>query len=209
MKVTRFTQRIEYWAADNKLVYSLASYYYHDIIRREAELANINSDDHVLFIGGGPCPFSAILLYQSTGAKITVIDNNKHCVTAAKQLVTRMALDNVIKILYQDGKNIELSDYSVIHLALQVSQLEKVLANLEKQARPGTKLLVRRPKQCLNKLYCNLSSNWLTDCIAVNHKRTRNIANTLLYIKQESLHEDKMAIMGISRPHALVGSIAV
>lgn len=209
MKVTRLTQKIEYWAADNKIIYSLASQYYNDIIHREAKLANINSNDHVLCIGGGPCPFSAILLHQATGARVTVIDNDKQCVRAAQQLVTRMALDNVIQIFCQDGKDIVLKGYSVILLALQVSSLDTVLANLEKQARPGTKLLVRRPKQCLNKMYCNLSSNWLTDCIAVRHKRARNIANTLLYIKQESLNEDKMAVMGTSHPHDVISRIAV
>ena len=42
---------------NNKVVYDLASCYYRDIIRRKAELANINFKDYVLCIGGGPCPF--------------------------------------------------------------------------------------------------------------------------------------------------------
>ncbi|NLB88471.1 MAG: hypothetical protein GX790_04490 [Syntrophomonadaceae bacterium] len=209
MKVTKFTQKIEYWAAENKIVYNIASCYYKDIIRREAKLANINNRDHVLCIGGGPCPFSAILLHQATGAKITVIDNIKHCVTVAKQLVTRMGLDDYINVMHQDGVEVELNNYTVILLALQVSPLESVLENLHKKARPGTRLLIRRPRECLSKLYSNLSTKWLKDCIAINHKGARNIGNTLLCIKQESFNEDKMAILGISRPHAIVGSIAV
>ena len=66
--IVRITQQIEYWAAANPLVYQLAALYYKDIIRREITLAQIGPSDHVLCIGGGPCPFSAILLHQFTGA---------------------------------------------------------------------------------------------------------------------------------------------
>lgn len=209
MIVTQFTQKIEYWAANSKVVYALASCYYRDIIRREAELANINFKDHVLCIGGGPCPFSAILLHQATGAMVTVIDNRKECVQAAKELVTRMKLDKVVNVIHQDGLETELKNYSVILLALQVHPLESVLVNLQKKAPPGTKFLVRRPKQGLEKLYSSLSLDWLKECMAVTHKGARNIGNTLLYIKQECVNEDKMAVVGFPRPHAAVGSIAV
>jgi len=201
--ITKLTQNIERWASENPLVYRFAAQYYRDVIREEVDLAGITDRDHILCIGGGACPFSAILLHQTTGARVTVIDNDSACIPRAQQTIERLALSEHVKVLFQDGSSTELpfADYSVVHFALQVCPMEHVFSQVERQVEPGTKLLVRRPRARLHKLYSQLSSSLLPCCRQVVH-RARNIGSTLLYVKQEFPHEEKMAA------HSPLGSAA-
>jgi len=83
MLITSLTQKVEWLANQSRLFYHCIALYYKNIIKREVRLANITPNDNILCIGGGPCPYTAIMLHQLTGAKVTVIDNNKHCVKSA------------------------------------------------------------------------------------------------------------------------------
>jgi len=174
MWITTLTQKIEDWASKTEVVFKLAEKYYHDVIRKEIVLANITKNDHILCIGGGICPFSAILLHKSTGAEITVIDNNSCCVKKARQLIKRLNLSEHIQVLCQDGRgsDISYSKYTVVHFALQVCPMECVFSNVERQVTPGTKLLVRRTK----------SQTEMQRPLTL-HKRICNIGSTSLYIK--------------------------
>ena len=185
--ITGLTQKIEHWAVETRLVYWITARYYQDVIQREIKLANITECDHVLFIGGGVCPCSAILLHQITGAKVTTIDNNVACIKDAKQVIERLGLGDYVQIVCQDGgsANLSLSEYSVVHFALQVFPMEHVFNQVKQRVSPGTKLLIRRPKRRLNKMYGQLPSALLNCCQHINHKKVRNIGSTQLYIKQE------------------------
>jgi protein-L-isoaspartate O-methyltransferase len=155
-------------------VYKLADKYYRNVIKKEIELAGITKKDHILCIGGGICPFSAILFHQITGAKVTVIDNNEKCVPKAKLMINRLGIGEKVRILHQDATGTDVNDYTVIHFALQVSPMEKAFATIEKQAVSGTRLLVRRPKKQTECLFSH--------CPCVTHK-SRNIGSTVLYTK--------------------------
>ena len=193
--ITDFTYKVESLAAKAGVVYRLACHYYQDVIRKEAVLANITRDDHILCVGGGMCPFSAILFHQLTGAKVTVIDNKTACIPKAKGVVDRLGLREYVRVLCRDGADtqLSLSEYSVVHLALQVSPMEHVFSQVEKGVLPGTKLLVRRPKKTLDSAYSRLRlpNALLARCPYTTHKKARNIGSTLLYVKQELPLEEK------------------
>ena len=199
--ITGITQKIECQAAKSRAVYWLASQYYRDVIQRETELADITENDHILCIGGGICPFSAILFHQTTGARVTVIDNNTACVPQARRVIERLGLDGHVRVFCQDGGSAELSlsDYSVVHFALQVSPMERVFAQVEGRVANGTRLLVRRPKSRLSGLYGRLPGFAMACCQHITH-RARNIGSTLLYVKGERLHEEKVVVLGVSDP---------
>jgi len=181
MWITRFTQKIEALAAKNKLIFRLASRYYNKIIKNEVDLADITKDDHILCIGGGICPFSAIMLHQNTGAKVTVIDNDSACIPEARKVISRLGIGDSVHVTCQDGccADLSLSRYTVVHFALQVSPLESVFAQVQKRAADGTKLLIRRPKNHLCRLYSRLS---LSCQRHVAHKGPSNVGSTLLYV---------------------------
>jgi len=183
--ITDFTYKIEHCAVKARLVYKVACSYYRDVIEKESILASITEKDHILCIGGGICPFSAILFHQITGAKVTVIDNNEICIPKAKQVIEHLGLNHKVNALYQNGGSTDIlfANYSVVHIAMQVSPMEQVLSAVERQMMPGTKLLVRRPKKQLGNIYNQLTDRLLSRCPYTTHQ-FRNIGSTLLYIKQ-------------------------
>ena len=182
--ITHLTYKIENQAAKAGLVYKFACGYYRDVIQNEIALANITDKDHILCIGGGMCPFSAILFHQLTGAKVTVIDNNADCIPKAKQAIKRLELDQFVQVFHQDGNgtDIRFTNYSVIHLALQIRPIERMFHTIKKEMTSGTKLLVRRPKKHLEEMYDQLSDDLLAHCPHTAHK-SRNIGSTVLYTK--------------------------
>jgi len=184
--ITDFTYKIETQAAEAGLVYKFACEYYREVIQKEAILANITDKDHILCIGGGICPFSAILFHQMTGAKVTVADNNEACIPKAGSVIDKLGLNENVRVVHQDGtcEKACFMQYSVIHLALQVSPMEQVFSTVEKKMLPGTKLLVRRPKKQLHNMYsevCHIS----LDCCPYTAHKSRNIGSTVLYIKSD------------------------
>ena len=180
------TQKIEHLASEMKIVYKFAEKYYVNIVKKEVALADITKDDHILCIGGGICPFSAILFHQMTGAKVTVIDNNEKCVCRAIKVIESFGLSEHIRVFSQDGcsSDILYTDYSVVHLALQVYPINRVFSCVESGITPGTKLLVRQPRDHTKDAYSKFSDNILMYCSCTKHN-SRNVANTFLYIKQE------------------------
>jgi len=198
MFITRLSQKIEDWASRQEIVYKYAMGYYRDVIEKEVVLANITENDKILCIGGGICPFSAILFHQETGAGVTVIDNNKKCVSKAREVIGRLGLDKYVSVFCCDGAcpDIDFSEFTIIHFAMQVFPIDSVFSHVEQNVCPGTKLLVRVPKNSLRKLYshnqADLPSPLLNACPLTAHKNARNIGSTLLYIKQEDDLEKEM-----------------
>ena len=191
--ITNLTYKIENQAAKAGLVYRFACEYYRDIIEKEIDLANITDKDHILCIGGGICPFSAILFHQMTGAKVTVIDNNETCIPKARQAIKRLNISDDVQVLYQEGAStdIEFNNYSVIHLALQIQPMREVFATVKQRITPGTRLLVRRPKRQLDLMYDSFPNHLLAHCPYITHK-ARNIGRTFVYTQpSESRHTDE------------------
>ncbi|MCL2844236.1 MAG: hypothetical protein FWE23_02130 [Chitinivibrionia bacterium] len=186
MKITKFTRVLEKLAAKTKPLFWLSSKYYCSVIQKEIRLADIKKDDHILCIGGGNCPFSAILFHKRTGAKITVIDNEPNCQKTSQKLIKSMGLNENICVKCKDGgcPFFDLSKFTVVHFALQVSPVEEVFSNILKRVSPGTKLLVRRPKNTLEKMYCCLDKSKFGECKCVKHTKSCNIGCTLLYVKK-------------------------
>ena len=190
--ITTITQKIEYMAARNSFVYEIVALYYKDIVKKEAELADIRENDRVLCIGGGACPFSAIMLHRLTRAKITVIDNNLNCVLVSRHAISQMGYSNSIEILYDDGCTIDPYKSSVVHLALQVCPLEQVFQTVKDRVAPGTRILVRKPKESIKELYSDMNIGMFQGCKRITHKYLCNLGETILYQKRELGHETKM-----------------
>ncbi len=191
MLITSVTQKIEWLANQSKVFFLLTTLYYKNIIKREVRLADIKPGDNILCIGGGPCPYTAIMLHQYTGASVTVVDNNSVCVEKSANLIKRLGLDNAIRIVCCEGETIDCNGFTVIHLALQVSPKEKVLKSLMARAGHGVKFLVRMPKEFLNGLYCNMGSCPLSCHKQVSHNFFTNVGNTALYVKEGLYSEAK------------------
>lgn len=184
--ITNLTYKIEELATKIRPFYHLAASYYEDVVKREASLASLSSQDHVLCIGGGICPFTAILFHQRTGAKVTVIDNNPECIQYANKIIKDKNLDKEIQVLCQDGcccHSLGLREFSVVHLALQVAPMDKVFSQVEQQVKDGTKIMIRRPRKQLGHLYSQFLTKATGHLSFTTHGNKRNIGSTLLYVK--------------------------
>lgn len=185
MLITKVTQRIEDFATKSKFIYKLTSEYYRWLVRRETSLAGICKDDHVLCIGGGNCPYTAILINKYTGAKVTVIDNDSACIAKSKRFVNNLGLNN-IEITECDGRFVSCCDFTIIHLAMQISPKDDVIKCLIQKANNGTKILVRNPKQGVQGFYCPMKEDNRYFNNHVKHGLFSNVANTLLYVVDKS-----------------------
>lgn len=192
------TRTIEYLASRNKLFYQISALYYRSIVADEIKLAGITEHDHVLCIGGGPCPYTGILFNRLTGARITVVDNDYSSVVCSRQLLQTLGLDQDIKVLFADGDSIEVDGYSVIHFALQVDPFEEVFKELERKCRKGTRLLIRLPKKTIKGLYSHGSMEFFSQCKHTFHGRSKNLASTVLYIKAGSKYEKSNPIPNVN-----------
>lgn len=177
------TRKIEYLAVKNSLIYQLCSLYYQPMVKKEVELAQIKPHDQVLCIGGGPCPFTGIIIHQLTRAPVTIVDNDLASVRKAKRLIHQLALGPGVQVYYEDGKNLDVKPYSVIHFAAQVAPFDEVFNNVKEACLDSTRILVRLPKVPLRKLYGDLDSDYFSNCKQVRHPKSRNISSTALYVK--------------------------
>ena len=184
--ITSFTQKIELLATKLNIIYNFAQKYYLNVIRYEIVLGEITEKDHILCIGGGFCPFSAILFHQMTGAKVTIIDYNTECVHKAQKFIEKKGLSDYIKLYCRNGccPELDFNEYTIIHLALQVAPLNEVLDEMKKRILSGTKILIRRPKEILNKLYCHFTIETFGCSSCIEHNKACNIGSTYLYLKE-------------------------
>jgi len=149
-----FTKVIE--SAATKVPGSLKLFnpYYETIVSDEISIANIGADDHVLIIGGGPVPTTAMLIHEKTNAKVTVIDHDKNVVPKALKCIHKQCSNREIRVMHGCVKDFDLSIYSVIHVAKQVSPKACVLKHILKHAKKNTRILVRfKETEKTNQLY--------------------------------------------------------
>lgn len=181
--IPKMTKVLERLAAKNATLYRIISLYYKNIVKEEVDLAAIKSTDKVLCIGGGPCPISGILLHEYTGAHVTIIDNDEGCVEISRDLIRKLGYADTIEVLHSDGSNIYTKDYNIIHMAVQVSPMEKVFCHLQQGCPFGAKILVRLPKKVLLNCYSIGDRSVFKNCCGKAVHNWRNIDSTALFIK--------------------------
>ncbi len=210
MGITKITQLIEYLACRFSLFYYLSMLYYRGMVRREVRLANITSKDRVLVVGGGPCPHTAILIHKLTGATVTAVDNDFVCVKSAIRLINRLGLADRVRILHRNGLSLSTEHYTVVILALQLSPKLEIIRSLERQAKPGDRILIRLAKESLADLYSPVKQSQFASLPTVEHSQFTNVEQTVLYqVKVENNekqnHKNDLNHSPVFPAHALVG----
>ena len=121
--------------------------YYKAMVASEVSLASLKDRDHVLCIGGGPLPLTALLINKETNAHITILDVDQRACQKAQKLIDKLNLKNTITVVHGCGKTVDLKPYSVVHIAKQVSPKSCVLTHVKTHATKDTKVLVRYGKK--------------------------------------------------------------
>lgn len=187
--IVNITQKIEYIVRTIPWAYGFFESYYDKVVENEIKLANIKPTDKILCIGGGPCPCTAIQLHRRTGANVCVIDNDEEVIDSAIKNIERLKLSEFVTVKYQDGSKIDIDDFSVVHIALQVNPKNVVFQRIVDNSPPGTKVLVRISTKRFSKLYSLMKTKYIKIDKKIYHKK-KNLDYTLLHITTGGCDEE-------------------
>ena len=171
---------------------------YKKVVENEIALGKINCGDKVLCIGGGPLPYTALEIADRTGAKVEIIDNDMHAVKAAKDLIEKLNMSDRVRVIYGDGQEVDTSEFSVIHVAMQAEPHDRILENVWQKSRAGTRILLRRPNNGLEVLYSNLPQGCHYPTCDFSGQNSCTIKETLLFTKRQGreVHEETALYRG-------------
>ena len=135
--------------------------FYENLVTKEINEVNINSNDIVLQIGCGAVPYTAEIITGKTGAKVIAIDNDPEMVKLATAYVARQGISFNIQIKYGDGMNYPLRDFDIIIIALGVRPITQILKRILSEANDGTRIVFREPQGFIGRLYSNMNDTVL------------------------------------------------
>lgn len=161
--IRRWTKFMEKIIGGQEPVLRLYESYYRELVARELDLAAIDAGDKILCIGGGAVPCTAMELARRTRADIRVVDIDQLAVRRAGQLVARAGLEDRIKVCLADGGSMNVDQYDVIHIALQVCPKEGVVRNILGGCKAGCRVIIRQPRSYLACFYSQLSRGLLEE----------------------------------------------
>ena len=141
-----FTKMLESTATKIPFTLKLLNPYYNQMVDDEINIAKIKDTDNVLVIGGGPVPMTAMMIHQRTQARLTIIDHDKNVIPKASKCLKHYCSHGEISLMHGCVKSIDLSPYTVIHIAKQVSPKACVLNHILTHAPKTTRVLVRLDK---------------------------------------------------------------
>ncbi|SCZ06885.1 nicotianamine synthase family protein [Alkaliphilus peptidifermentans] len=201
--IPTFTSKLEKLCSISPLLIKLVEIYYKDLVKREVDLGQISCDDHVLCIGGGPLPCTALAIANQTGAQVYVIDIDPLSVEIAQKVIKRLNMTQKVKVGLASGQQMDVSDFSVVHVALQAYPREDIFKNVWKKAPAGARILMRSPKEALRPFYSSLPDECHKCHQCMNIKQNNmTISCTLLFTKnQGGFKDDEKGNTGFSSPH--------
>jgi hypothetical protein len=169
-KIKPFVARLERRCAGNGLFFFCYALPYRGLVRREVVLARIVPCDHVLVIGCGALPFTAVLVARMTGARITAVDFDPVAVADARRVIERLGLGTQISVIQADAARDPLPEADVALVALQAAPKDAIHHNLARSLPTSRgRALYRLPRRGLEGEYGSLSMDtW--GCACARHR---------------------------------------
>lgn len=125
--------------------------FYRRIIEIEITAAQLPAGAHVLHVGCGPFPVSALALADK-GFAVTALDRDPETVRSAAQAFGGRG----ITFLCADAKEFDYSGFEAVFVALHVSPRQEILQAIVASADQGTRVLVRNARGALKKEYTSI-----------------------------------------------------
>jgi len=144
-----------------KLMGVLYTRFYENLVTKEVEEVNANSNDIVLQIGCGAVPYTAEVIVRKTGAKVIAIDNDPKMVKRATAYVARQGISSNIQIKYGDGMNYPFRGFDIIIISLGVRPIAPILKKILSEANDGTRIVFREPQGFIGRSYSNTNDTVL------------------------------------------------
>lgn len=143
------------------------------LIRRERALLSIGGPRRLLFIGSGPLPISAILLYLQTGWPVDCLAHDSDAVPLARKVLERCGLGDSLRILGHLEEDCDLSTYDAVLIDTRAKRKKTILKGLRKRCRTGCEVLCRTSSGLRRLLHESISERDLRGF----HVKKRQIAS--------------------------------
>jgi nicotianamine synthase len=120
---------------------------------------------NICFVGGGPLPLTAIILAETHGQAVTVLDKDRRACGISRKLIQRLDLDEKISVVEADACAYEdYGKFNVIMVAalagMEKREKEKILLNIKRYAGQETHILARSSWGARELLYRPLDSKF-------------------------------------------------
>ncbi|MCP1662614.1 MULTISPECIES: SAM-dependent methyltransferase [Methanocalculus] len=178
--VARITIALEKIASRSVAVSELYSHPYRDVVAKEITLAGIRSGEHVLNIGCGSVPFTAIHLARQAGVKVTALDCDPAAVRCARDCISRLHLQDSINIVLADAALDIPTGFDAAIVALQANPKEEILKKLRETGGDTSRYVFRSPSPSFKNRYDALPESVRFDAWIDQNMKTFN--KSLLYM---------------------------
>ena len=108
---------------------------------------------HVLVIGGGPVPHTAIRIARETGASVITLDNREKAVKLADRCICKFGIQGNVESVYGDGMTYSLKGIDIIWITLYVQPKSEVVSRVLQDARSGTRIVVMQANSLMERIF--------------------------------------------------------
>ncbi len=172
-------------------------WYYRNYERLvDLEYSNITyvfekSINNVLFVGGGPLPLTAILLYKKYGIKCTILERDEVSYELSLLLIQKLKLDTYIKIIKTEAQDYgKYEKFNLIYLAALVEGDDivkiKLIKQIYRQIRSNNLILCRSSHGTRKLLYASISKVFLNKVKPILEVRPYNSVINSFFILQKN-----------------------
>lgn len=116
---------------------------YYNLAANEIRLAGLTQTDHVLFIGSGPFPITAIEYAKQTGCRVDCVEKLEDKAEASRNVIHRLGLSSQIQVYNAEGQSFPPGVYSAILVGVLAQPKQDIIDSIERESRDGTKVLAR------------------------------------------------------------------
>ncbi len=113
------------------------------LIQNEIKLADITSQDKILFIGSGPIPITAILLHKLSGCEVDCCEKIEESAVLSKKVIEKLGYGNYINVINKEGAKVNYSDYTVVLIALLAKPKDLLLKETWDSVKKGVRIICR------------------------------------------------------------------
>jgi hypothetical protein len=113
------------------------------LVRKEIALAAITPGSHILMIGSGYFPSTAIELAGQAGCRIDCVDFVAEAVAMSRKFIAKIGLDDRITIIHGRGEERDCGQYDAVLVGCLAQPKREIMANLAATAAPHCRVVCR------------------------------------------------------------------
>lgn len=141
---------------------------------------------HVVFVGSGPLPLSALIMAKDCGYRVTGVDCDGEAITLSSDLIDKLDMNEVMRVHQGNGADYDYSEADIVFIASLILDKQAVLQAI-KQSRSGkqTFVIIRSAEDLNALLYCPFKESSFKDlcfkCLGKTDYCPKTINTSLLY----------------------------